>query len=96
MIGSTAMKRDQQIPTIPTTIEKIMASPRFQQGVADARGRRPFPSDYDTWAHKDKSWGYERGRMWGRLVPRGLVLKRNGEVTNEAIGWFMKIAEDIP
>jgi hypothetical protein len=87
---------EEQLPTVPVAVETIMASPRFQQGVADARGRKPFPSDYNVWAHEDKLWAYERGRMWGRLVPRNVVLKRDGKVTDEAIEWYQKIGDGIP
>jgi hypothetical protein len=62
----------QQLPTVTVSIEKIMALPWFAQGVADARAKRPFPRDYDTWAHEDKSWSYERGRFWGSSVPRSV------------------------
>jgi hypothetical protein len=86
---------DEQLPTVPVSIAEIMASPRFQRGVADARGRKPFPSDYDVWAHEDKLWAYERGRMWGRLVPRNVAVKRDGKVTKEAINWFVKIGDSI-
>jgi hypothetical protein len=39
---------EQQIPTVPVGIKTIMASPRFAQGVADARARKSFPTDYDA------------------------------------------------
>jgi hypothetical protein len=81
----------EQLPTAPVSAEEIMASPRFAQGVADARNGGPFPSDYDTWAHTDRLWAYERGRLWGRLVPRTVVLKRK-----EAIAWLWKFKESIP
>ena len=87
---------DEQLPTVPVSIAEIMASPRFQRGVTDARSRKPFPPDYDAWAHEDKLWAYERGRMWGRLVPRTVPLKRDGKVTREAFDWYRKIGDGIP
>jgi hypothetical protein len=87
-------QRLEQIKTVPITAKKIMASPRFAQGVADMRAGRGFPADYDAWAETDKAWAYERGRAWGRLVPRNVVFK-NGNPTAEAIAWFLKFAEHI-
>jgi hypothetical protein len=85
-----------QVPTRPVGIETIMASPRFAQGVDDVLAGRGFPPDYDKWSHDDKLWAYERGRMWGRLTPHRIVLKRNGKVTTEAIRWYRKIGDVIP
>ena len=78
-----------QIPTKPTTIETIMASPLFKRGVIDARARRGFPAEYDTW--NDKLWAYERGRQWAQAVPRNVMLKRDGRITLEAKKWFIKL-----
>jgi hypothetical protein len=81
----------QQIPTAMVSVEEIMASPRFARGVVDARAGRPFPADYDTWSRDDKSWSYERGRAWAVSVPRNVLLKREGKITDEAIRWFIKM-----
>jgi hypothetical protein len=86
----------RQVATIPVSVEAVMASPRFQQGVTDARRGKPFPADYDVWVREDKTWSYERGRLWGRLVPRNVPLKRDGKVTDEAVNWYLKIRGDVP
>lgn len=79
---------EQQIPTSKTTVRKIMASPLFKRGAEDARAGRPYPSDYDTWSHKDKLWAYERGRAWATAAPRRVPLMTNGEISVEALNWF--------
>jgi hypothetical protein len=86
----------QQVPTVAVTIEQIMASPKFERGVIDARGGKPFAKDYDTWSDANQQWAYERGRQWGRLVPKSVALKRNGIVTTEALKWAVKVFHYIP
>jgi hypothetical protein len=76
----------KQVPTRPTTIRQIMASPEFALGVADARAGRPYRDGYQIW-HTDAQWNYERGRQWARLVPASVVFKRNGKITREAAEW---------
>ena len=80
----------QQVPTESTTIERIMASPRFEQGVDDVRAGRGYPPDYDAWAASDKLWAYERGRQWARVTPRHVKLKVAGKVTKQAIELFVR------
>jgi hypothetical protein len=41
-----------QVPTRPTTILKIMASPEFALGVADARAGRPYRDGYQAWHYQ--------------------------------------------
>src|SRR5262245_2739600 len=83
-----------QVPTRPTTICQIMASPEFALGVADARAGRPYRDGYQTW-RPNNQWAYERGRCWARLVPTSVVLKRNGKITDEAIKWFERVGQYI-
>jgi hypothetical protein len=80
----------KQVPTSPTTIEKIMNTREFALGVIDRRAGRPHRSDYATWGIDDQ-WNYERGRAWATVAPRSVVLKRNGEITAEAL----RFAADI-
>jgi len=77
----------KQVPTFPTTIEKIMGTREFVLGVIDGRAGRPHRSAYATWG-TDQQWNYERGRAWAALAPRSVALKRNGELTAEAKRWF--------
>jgi hypothetical protein len=83
-----------QIPTVPITIDQIMAAPEFAIGVADARAGRAYHSNYEAW-HGNRQWNYERGRQWARLVPRTVVLKRTGEITREAAAWAGRVFKDI-
>jgi hypothetical protein len=80
-------RKGDQIPTVATTIEKIMSSHTFALGVADARAGRSMHRDYDGW-HTNAQWNYERGRSWARLAPRHIKLKCGGKVTREATRYF--------
>jgi hypothetical protein len=86
----------EQIPTIPVSDLEIMTSRWFALGVADGRANRPFPADYDAWSAQDRLWSYERGRLWGRAVPRSVQLKSGGRVTAQAIAWFKRLGPLIP
>jgi hypothetical protein len=94
MCGSFDSKK-QQVKTVPTTIETIMAAAEFARGVVDVRTGRGFPRDFDAWSHTDNWWSYERGRAWATLVPRHVPLKRDGKVTREAIRWFRRFDDEI-
>jgi len=76
-----------QVPTRPTTLEKIMSSPEFALGAIDARAGRGYRNAYATWSG-NRQWDYERGRQWAAQAPRAVALKRNGKVTAEARRWF--------
>jgi hypothetical protein len=86
----------EQIPTIQVSDLEIMLSVWFEQGVTDARAGRGFPKDYDAWSAQDRLWAYERGRLWGRAVPRSVQLKSGGRVTDQAIAWFKRLGPLIP
>ena len=86
------LREGDQIPTRPVTIFEIMSAPEFALGVTDARAGRPYRPGYDTWSDTGMRWNYERGRQWGRLAPRTVLLKRSGKVTAEAVRWYQ---EDI-
>jgi hypothetical protein len=88
------LRDGDQIPTRLVTIREIMSDPKFACGVTDVRAGRGYPTDYNEW--KRHQWSYERGRFWGLLVPRNVVLKRDGKVTDEAIEWYQKIGDAIP
>jgi hypothetical protein len=76
-----------QVPTSRTTIPAIMRQLTFALGVADARAGRPFHRDFDLW-HGNDQWGYERGRLWAVTAPRGLPLKRDGEINPDAVRYY--------
>ena len=84
------LREGDQIPTRPVTALEIMSAPEFALGVADARAGRPYRPGYDAWSDTNMKWNYERGRQWGRLAPRTVVLKRGGKVTAEAMRWYQK------
>lgn len=75
--------------TIPITIAKIMGAPEFALGVADARAGRGQHPGYERWSVHGQ-WGYERGRIWAALAPRNLALKQAGQVSAEAIVWYVR------
>ena len=77
----------KQVSTHPTTIEAIMASREFAMLVTDARAKRGYPRDVDTW-HSNDLWNYERGRQWAALAPRSVALKRGGKLTAAAKSWY--------
>jgi len=76
-----------QVPTWPTTIDEIMSSSEFALGAIDARAGRGYRSAYATWG-SNRQWNYERGRAWGVLAPRSVILKRDGKLTAQARRWF--------
>jgi hypothetical protein len=77
-----------QVPTRPATIREIMERPEFALGVADARADRGYPVDYDSWAHTNDAWSYERGRQWATIAPRSVPLRTNGTITAAAVRWY--------
>lgn len=88
------LREGDQVPTRPITIREIMASTEFARGVNDARAHRGYPHDFDDWAAND-CWSYERGRQWASLAPRGMPLKRNGQITALAMAYYGKHAREI-
>jgi len=80
--------------TSPTTIEEVMADPKFGLGVADARAGRGHHPAFDRWTGNEQ-WNYERGRHWATLTPRTVALKLSGKVTAEAVQWFRHAGRDI-
>jgi hypothetical protein len=72
-----------------------MARPGFELGVADVRAGRGFRPDYEDWPRLMDQWSYERGRQWAVLTPRNVRLKRDGEVTESALHWFISHHDDI-
>jgi hypothetical protein len=71
-----------------------MSDPAFERGVRDARAGRGFPVDFDDW-ETNSAWNYERGRIWAQRAPCTVILKQDGRITNEAVGWFMRLSQDI-
>lgn len=81
-------------PTVPTTIAKIMADPKFGLGVADTRAGRARSPSYERWSVNEQ-WNYERGRAWATLAPHDVALQQAGKVTAEAIAWFRRVDQYI-
>jgi hypothetical protein len=88
------LREGDQIPTRLVSFVEIMSQPEFALGVADARAGRPYRSAYGAWRTNDQ-WGYERGRAWATLAPKTVQLKRNGQITREAVQWFQRHRNNI-
>jgi len=71
----------EQLPTVPTTIARIMADPAFKAGVADVRARRGYRRAYESppgETERDRTnwrWNYERGRQWAIAAGSGVEPK---------------------
>jgi hypothetical protein len=91
---SSFERSDKQIETHPVSVRWIMSDPAFERGVRDARAKRGFPADFDTW-ETNPAWNYERGRIWGKRVPTSVVFKRDGRVTTEAVAWYVRLGDAI-
>ena len=83
-------REGDQVPTRTVSLWEIMSDPKFAQGVADVRAKRPFPADLDEWGGHD-AWCYERGRQWATAAPRKLRLKsEDGFITEAAMNWYRR------
>jgi hypothetical protein len=73
----------QQIDTVPITLEDTMGSREFARGVDDARRGVPF----DSWIGGDgaECWDYERGRQFAHIAPITMPLRINGKLNRTAI-----------
>jgi hypothetical protein len=79
-----------QADTVACTIEGIMRSTAFAEGVSDVRaGRPPRFDELDT-------WDYERGRLWATLAPMSMPLRIGSRLNPKAVRLFYRHAEDIP
>jgi hypothetical protein len=72
----------------------IMGCPKFALGVADVRAGRPQHPRYTQWCTNDQ-WNYERGRAWAVQAPRSVPLKRDGELNDEAVRWYVRVKRFI-
>jgi hypothetical protein len=72
--------------TCPTSRWRIMRDEHFALGVDDARAGRPYPLEYEDW-EMNSQWNYERGRAFGIIAPRDLILKKHGRLTRRALRW---------
>jgi hypothetical protein len=63
-----------QIPTYPTTIPAIMATPEFALGAADARAGRPYRDSYQAWHTKQlSSVAYQRAMELRKRTAMGEI-----------------------
>lgn len=82
------MTDEDQVATVPVSIEHIMRDPAFALGAADVRAGLPFRQQYDRW-DTNSQWNYERGRAWGLLAPRHIKIRsRDGKLNPSAVGCF--------
>jgi hypothetical protein len=88
----------EQRETVPATIEDIMRTAAFSEGVNDFRNRRPprfdgFVDDVD----KGADWDYERGRHFAALAPRQLQIRLPGKKTlnPKAVAFYRQHEREI-
>jgi hypothetical protein len=86
---------EDQVATVPVTVEHVMRDPAFVLGAADVRAGLPFRRQYDLWG-TNAQWNYERGRVWALLAPRHIKVRgRDGKVNPNAVAWFKKQGSNI-
>jgi hypothetical protein len=94
----------EQVPTVGVSIEKIVISTDFRQGVADARAGRPprydgnfelmpvekSSSSGDPTAFINRQWNYERGRLFGTVAPKNLhiISPRTKQLNPKAVRFY--------
>jgi hypothetical protein len=67
-----------------TTAERIMSSQDFRRGVAEFRTGKP--PNFET-----ASWEYERGRQFGAVAPRNMVIvTRRRRLNQKALRFFKR------
>jgi hypothetical protein len=95
-------QRVQQNPTVPVSLEKIMASQAFRQGVADVRAGRPpnFDGDFELMRSNaddfiNAMWNYERGRQYAVLVSRDLPIILKRKVNPKALLLYSFLADQL-
>ena len=71
-------KKKRQVPTHPVSTATIMSNPEFARGLDDVRNGRPFDWRVDAWS-------YERGRLFGHIVPLDMPLKIGGKLNPKAL-----------
>lgn len=72
------------MPTGPVSPRVVMRHPLFRVGLEEVRaGRRPRYDDGDA-----DLWAYERGRQFGHIAPRSMLLWINGRLNPKAIALF--------
>lgn len=87
-----------QIPVRGISLEAIMDSAAFAQGVNDKRtGRSPAYDEFtfdqvdgETFAKAsiNRHWNYERGRQWAAVAPLSMPLKIDGSLNPKAIALY--------
>ena len=71
----------KQVETRPTNTSAIMRSADFLRGVDDVRAGRPPSFDEQM----EDSWGYERGRLFGRVAPIQMPIMIKGRLNPKAV-----------
>ena len=61
--------RREQVETIACSSVTIMLHPHFARGLDDIRAGQSFADDVH-----DNYWAYERGRLFGAIAPRSMLL----------------------
>jgi hypothetical protein len=83
-----------QVPTRAQMLRRmnlsaVMGSPAFRLGAETARAGLPWPRTYEQMRAVEQRQ-FERGRMWGRLAPPGLLLMHGGSVTPAAMEIYLQ------
>jgi hypothetical protein len=84
------MSSQDQVFTLPTSIEDIMSRREFAEGVHDVRFGLPPRFDH---YHDDDFWAYERGRLFALLAPPSMQIKVNGRLNRKAVALYQVAAE---
>ena len=78
--------------TVRVSLESIMYSEAFRQGVADVRARQA--PRFGRWGEDD--FCYEQGRQFAVLAPRGLqVVLETRQLNPKAVRFFKRHKKDF-
>lgn len=78
----------KQVRTISCSPITIMLHPHFARGLDDIRAGRPFADDVH-----DDYWAYERGRLFGAIAPRSMLLFDGRRLNLRALLLFSAASE---
>jgi hypothetical protein len=80
------MTKQEQVETVPITVESVMKTPEFARGFGDARKGLPF--DWRIGAENGEDWSYERGRLLAHIAPLDMPLQIGGKLNPKAVALY--------